>query len=138
MIDILSLFKRQDFTERPPERQTLVLPVHERIDEPESQPVLEAAAQQVVMSKLVWRWPKYDGTSRLCRWDSAQKVFLQGSLNDWIYFIAENWHVRDANGVEYLGPSPVIMDRLLQKILAHPELPTASWALQLQRRREGK
>ena len=84
--DILGLFKRQNFTERPPERQTLVIPVHERVDKSESQSVLEAAAAQIAGSALLWRWIRHDGSARLCRWDTSEKAFLQGNLDDWARF----------------------------------------------------
>jgi hypothetical protein len=135
-IDLLGIFKRPTFTARPSERQLLTVPVHERIDKAESQPVLATAAAQVAGSGLVWKWVCYDGTSKLCSWDGAQKVFLRGSLNDWILFFGSRWAVKDTNGVEYRGPSLVVADRLLQAVLKHPALPIATWALQLQRKRE--
>ena len=62
-IDIMGLFKRQTFTERPPERQILTVPIHAQVDHVEAQPVLEKAAEQIVGSGRVWRW---DGTAKLC------------------------------------------------------------------------
>jgi hypothetical protein len=136
-IDLLGLFKRQTFTDRPPERQILTVPLHERIDKEESRSVLAKAAEQIVGSGLVWGWDSYDGTVKLCHWDAAQKVFLRGALNDWIHFFGRHWRVFDTNNQEYLGPSPVVADRLISAVLAHAVLPTASWDLQLAMKREG-
>jgi hypothetical protein len=141
-IDLLGLFKRQVFTDRPPERQVLVVPIHERIDkihrQTEVQAVLAKAAEQIARSGLVWRWLCHDNTYKLCYWDASQKVFLRGSLNDWILFFGTHWRIQDTTGQEYRGASPGVMDRLIAAILLHPETPTASWAMQLQRKREAK
>jgi hypothetical protein len=122
------------------EKQTLVIPKHEDINkEPkqaEVRSVLETAAALIAGSGLLWRWERHDGSGRLCRWDSAQRVFLQGALNDWILFFGDNWTVKDTNGQEYGGPSPVVADRLIQAVLKHPTLPVADWALQLAKKRE--
>jgi hypothetical protein len=141
-VNIFDLFKAQPFTQRAPEKQFLTVPVHEEVDnqykEAKIQAVLAAAAAQVTGSGLLWAWARYDGSTKLCRWDSEQQIFLQGSLNDWILFLGTHWRIRDTTGQEYLAPSPAVADRLIQKILKHPDLPVASWALQLQRKREGK
>jgi hypothetical protein len=75
----MSLFKKQTFTDRPPERQVLTVPIHEEIDnqykQAEVQPVLAKAAEQIARSGLFWKWPSYDGTVKLCRWDASEKVF---------------------------------------------------------------
>ena len=100
------------------------------------QPVIAAAADQIVRSCLLWKWVRYDGSLRLCQWDSKQQLFLRGTLEDWVAFIAEHWRTFDTNHVEYLCPSPVVTDRLISAVLAHPDLSVASWALQLQKKRE--
>jgi hypothetical protein len=141
-VNILELFKTNSFTQRPPEKQFLTVPVHQQIDqEPkqaEIQAVLTVAAAQVVGSGLLWHWVRHDGTAKLCRWDSVQEVFLQGSLTDWVLFFARHWRIRDTTGQEYLNSSPVVTDRLIQAVLKHPDLPIASWALQLAKKREAK
>ena len=134
----VDIFKRQSFTSRPPERQILTVPVHEKINKPESQSILAAAADQIARSGLLWKWVSYDGTVKLCHWDAAEKVFLRGSIDDWINFFGRRWRVFDTNNREFLGPSPVVADRLIAAVLAHPDTPVASWAVQLQRQKEGK
>jgi hypothetical protein len=62
-MSILELFKRQTFTDRPPERQTLTVPCHERADKEESLPILAAAADRIAKSGLVWNWISYDGST---------------------------------------------------------------------------
>jgi hypothetical protein len=49
----------------------------------------------------------YDGTAKLCHWDTSEQVFLRGSLNDWQLFFGTRWVVKDTNHQEYRGPSPV-------------------------------
>lgn len=141
-MNILKLLKPNSFTQRAPEKQFLTVPIHEEVDnqykETKIQAVLTAAAAQVAGSGLLWAWARYDGSTKLCRWDSEQKVFLQGSLNDWILFLGQHWRIRDTTGKEYLSPSPAVADRLIQKILKDPTLPVANWALELQRKRDGK
>lgn len=138
-MNVLNLFKGQSFTTRPPERQTLTVPLHTRVDKVESQPVLAKAAEQIATSGLVWAWVS-DGTAKpkLCQWDSAQRVFLQGSLQDWQLFFGRHWVLKDTNNQEFAGPSPAVCDRLLQAVLTHPELPTATWALQLAKQKGAK
>jgi hypothetical protein len=135
--NIMGLFKRQSFS-APPERQILMVPVHEKVDKEEAQPILAAAAEKAAKSGLLWKWISYDGTAKLCHWDTSEQVFLRGSLNDWQLFFGTRWVVKDTNHQEYRGPSPVVTDRLLQAVLAHPDLPVASWALQLAKRREAE
>lgn len=132
-MSILGLFKRQSFTERP-ERQTLTVPIHEKIDRAESQPVLEAAAGQLAKSGLLWKWLTCDNTAKLVRWDQTERAFLRGSLDDWCHWFGQRFIVRDSSNQEYLGPSPVVADRLISAVLSHPQLPTATWTLQLQKR----
>jgi hypothetical protein len=121
---------------RTAKKQIITVPLHQAVDKPEMQPVIAAAADQLVKSGLLWKWVRYDGSLRLCQWDSAQKLFLRGTLEDWVRFIAEHWRTFDTNNVEYLCPSLVVTDRLISAVLAHPDLPVASWALQLQMKRE--
>lgn len=137
-MNVLNLFKGQSFTTRPPERQTRTVPVHEKVDKEESQAVLATAAEQIAGSGLVWRWPCHDGTAKLVHWDAEQRVFLRGSLHDWQTFFGTRWVVKDTRHQEYRGPSPAVTDRLLQAVIAHPELPVASWDLQLAKQREAK
>jgi hypothetical protein len=138
-VNILDLFKTNSFTQRPPEKHFLTVPIHEEVDnrykEVKIRGVLTAAAAQVAGSGLLWQWPRYDGSTKLCRWDPEQRVFLQGSLNDWILFFGMHWRIRDTTGQEFLSPSPAVADRLIQKILKDPLLPGASWALQLTKKR---
>ena len=138
--DIKSLIKTIYYSDRPPEKQTLIIPIHEDINKEPQQAkirsVLETAAVLVAGSGLCWKWVCYDGAVKLCKWDTAQKVFLRGSLNDWILFFGDNWTVKDTNSQEYRGPSPAVADRLIQAVLKHPELPAATWSLQLARKRE--
>ena len=128
------------YGERPPERQTLIIPVHEDINkEPkqaEIRAVLETAAALVAGSGLLWAWRCYDGTTKLCKWDPVQKVFLRGALHDWVLFLGDNWTVKDTTGQEFRGPSAPVADRLIQTVLKHPALPVADWALQLAKKRE--
>jgi hypothetical protein len=119
-----------------PERQTLTVPIHVRVDKAESQPVLEKAADLIARSGFVWRWTKIDGASRLHRWDAEQQIFIAGSLEDWAVFFGKKFVVRDTTGEQFAGPSQVVCDRLIARVLAHPSTPIASWALQLQRKRE--
>jgi hypothetical protein len=128
------------FTNRAPEREILVVPVHNRINEEhwqaEVQTVLAPAATQAARSGLLWRWIRHDGVARLCRWDADGQVFLQGSLNDWILYFGHRWRVTDTTGQEFAGASPVVQSRLIEAVLADPDLPKADWALQLSRKRK--
>jgi hypothetical protein len=139
-MNFLDVFKAKTFTQRAPERQFLTVPIHEEVDnrykEAKVQAVVAAAAAQVAGSGLVWKWVRYDGSAKLCHWDSVQRVFLQGSLTDWVLFFGRHFRVQDTGGREYLGPSPAVADRLIQRILADPTLPVASWSLQLAKKRE--
>jgi hypothetical protein len=125
-------------TNQKTERPILTVPVHRQINNQQGEaPIaLAKAAAQIAGSGLVWKWIATNGKSHLCRWNSTERVFLRGELNDWIYFFGSNWRVRDTNNIEYLGPSPIVTDRLIQAVLAHPDTPIASFALQLQRKRE--
>jgi hypothetical protein len=118
------------------ERKLLTVPRHESVDKPEMSPVLALAAAQLASSGLLWKWVCTDGTAKLVSWDSSQKVFVRGTVEDWAIFMGQHWMVRDSDGREYLGPSFVVCDRLIQAVLKHPLLPIASWALQLKRKRE--
>jgi hypothetical protein len=51
----MGLFKRQSFS-APPERQILMVPVHEKVDKEEAQPILAAAAEKAAKSGLLWKW----------------------------------------------------------------------------------
>jgi hypothetical protein len=121
---------------RPGERKLLTVPLHDSVDKPEMSPVLALAAAQMASSGLLWKWVSTDGTANLASWDSSQKVFVRGSVEDWQIFIGENWRVRDTNNIEYRGPSITVTDRLIRETLKHPALETASWALQLKRKRK--
>jgi hypothetical protein len=131
--------KPHSFASRPPERQVLVVPVHGDINkEPrqsEVQSVLKKAAGQITESGLLWRWIRHDGASKLVRWDSEQLVFLQGTLSDWVTFFGTHWRVFDTNNQEFLGPSQIVADRMIEAVLLDPCLPVATWALQLSRKR---
>jgi len=122
------------------ERQVLTVPVHEYINmenkQAEIQAVLAKAAEQIASSGLIWKWVSTNGSVKLCYWDKAQMVFLRGSLTDWQFFFGSNWRVKDTNGQEYLGPSPVVTDRLIAAVLNHPATAVATWALQLKMKRE--
>ena len=117
----VDIFKKQTFTSRPPERQILTVPVHEKINKTGVQSVLAKAADQIARSGLLWKWVSYDGTIKLCHWDAAEKVFRRGSIEDWINFFGRHWRVFDTNNQEYFGPKPVVADRLIAAVLAHPE-----------------
>jgi hypothetical protein len=121
---------------RSAERKILTVPLHEAVDKPQMQSVLAAAAEQIAISGIVWKWHCYDGSDKLVSWDSKQQVFLRGSLEDWAIFIGRHWIVRDTSNREYLGPSLVVCDRLVAAVLAHPETPIADWALQLAMKRK--
>jgi hypothetical protein len=84
----------------------------------------------------MWKWVRYDGSLRLCQWDASQKLFLRGTVEDWVRFIGVHWRTFDTNRVEYSEPSLVVTDRLISAVLAHPDLAVACWALQLQKKRE--
>jgi hypothetical protein len=117
-------------------RQLLIVPLHESVDKPQMLPVLATAAAQLATSGLLWKWVSTDGAAKLCSWDAAQKIFVRGTVEDWAIFIGQHWSVRDTDGVEYLGPSRMVSDRLIQAVLKHQSLPIASWAEQLKRKRE--
>jgi hypothetical protein len=123
-------------------RPLLVVPVHEEINsslkEAEVREVLTVTAAQIAGSGLVWKWIKADGSSYLVSWDKDQKLFLQGTLEDWRMFFSDGWRVRDTKHIEYRGPSLLVTDRLIAAVLAHHETPRADWALQLRMKREGK
>jgi hypothetical protein len=118
-------------------RTVLVVPLHESVDKPQMRPVLAAAAAQLATSGKLWKWICTDGSVKLCSWDSSQKVFVRGTVEDWTLFFGRNWIVKDTDGREYLGPSFAVCDRLIQAVLKHPATPTATWAEQLRRKREG-
>jgi hypothetical protein len=138
LINCVSRLWNPPVTNQKTERPILTVPVHRQINNQQGEaPVaLAKAAAQIAGSGLVWKWICTDGRPKLCSWDSSQRVFLGGELNDWIYFFGRNWRIRDTNNIEYLGPSPIVADRLIQAVLAHRETPIASFALQLQRKRE--
>jgi hypothetical protein len=121
---------------RTPGKPILRVPLHHAVDKPEMQPVIVAAADQIVRSQLLWKWVRYDGSLRLCQWDSKQQLFLRGTVEDWVKFIGEHWRTFDTNHVEYSEPSLVVTDRLISAVLSHPNLAEASWSLQLQKKRE--
>jgi hypothetical protein len=99
-------------------------------------PVLAVAAAQLATGGLLWKWVSTDGTPRLVTWDASQKIFIRGTTEDFAIFIGERWIVRDTNDVEYRGPSTTVTDGLIQAVLKHPALESASWALQLKLKRE--
>jgi hypothetical protein len=135
-----NLFRTNSSTVRSIERQVLVVPVHEDVDkeykQAEVQKVLAKAAEQIANSGLLWKWINYDTSVKMCYWSKAEKAFLRGSLIDWAFFFGDNWIVRDSNNVPYRGPSPIVTDRLIAAVLAHPDTPIANWALQLQMKME--
>ena len=133
--NLVDMFKHS-FTERTAERATLIVPIHDLINKPESQPILAKAADQIANSHLVWKWHCYDGKDKLCSWDAKQQVFLRGTLEDWCVFIGRNWVIKDPTNREYLGPSVVVCDRLVSVVLQHPDTPEASWSLQLAMKRK--
>jgi hypothetical protein len=115
---------------RTTERKLLTVPIHNHVDHPEAQPVLAAAADIIANSGIVYKWLCHDGSLKLCSWDSSQKLFIRGSITDWLFFIGDNWKVRDTDNIEYRGPSFVVTDRLIGRVLAHPATPVADWRLQ--------
>jgi hypothetical protein len=135
-----NLFRPPASTTPKAERQILIVPLHGRINQQQGDTpvVLARAAEQLARSGLLWKWIGIDGKPRLVYWDSKQKIFIRGTLDDWVYYFGDHWRVRDTNNVEYRGPSPVVTDRLIAAVLSHPELPTACFALQLQRKREAR
>jgi hypothetical protein len=138
--NLKKLFTGNSFTSRPPERQVLVVPVHTDIGkeprQPEVRAVLAKAAGQIARSQLLWRWIRHDGAAKLVSWDAEQLVFLQGNLTDWSTFFGMHWRVFDTNNQEFLGPSQIVADRMIEAVLADPDLPRADWALQLAKKRE--
>jgi hypothetical protein len=122
---------------RTTERKTLQIPVHEAVDKPEMSPVLAAAAAQLATSGKLWKWITTDGTAKLTAWDSQQQLFIRGTTVDWAVFIGQHWKVKDTKNIEYAGPSVLVTDRLIAAVLAHPQTPVASFALQLRMKREG-
>jgi hypothetical protein len=116
-------------------RTVLVVPLHEAVDKKEMSPVLAKAAETLARSGLLWKWVS-NGTAKLCSWDSSEKVFVRGTVEDWQIFIGQNWRVRDSSGVEYAGPSRLVADRLTAAVLAHPETPVASWQIATNKKRE--
>ena len=63
-------------------------------------------------------------------------MFLQDSLAGWVTYFGRNWRVMDTDNREYLGPSHIVADRMIAAILADPNTPVATWALQLEKKRE--
>jgi hypothetical protein len=118
------------------ERKLLTVPLHEFLDQPQMQPVLAAAAAQLATSGLLWKWISTDGTAKLVSWDASQKIFIRGTVEDFAILLGEYFTIRDSSGREYRGPSLTVTDRLIRETLKHPALETASWALQLQRKRK--
>lgn len=143
LTDLMSVVQRiwtPPATNPKTDRPILTVPVHRQINNQQGEaPIaLAKAAAQIAVSGLVWKWINVNGKPYLCSWNATEKVFLRGELNDWVYFIGEHFQVRDTNNIQYLGPSPVVMDRLISAVLAHPDTPIASFALQLQKKREAK
>jgi hypothetical protein len=144
LTDLISYVSRV-FCPPPPvprtqERAILTVPVHEQINKSNTQAqvqrVLTVAAAQIAGSGLIWKWIKSDGSAYLVSWDKEQKLFLQGTLEDWRMFFGNHWRVRDTNNVEYRGPSLIVTDRLVAAVLAHPDTAIADWALQLRMKRK--
>jgi hypothetical protein len=125
-------------TNQKTERPILTVPVHRQINNQQGEaPIaLAKAAAQIAGSGLVWKWIGVNGKPHLCSWNASQKVFVRGNIEDWVYWFGNHVRVRDTSNVEYPGPSLVVTDRLIQAVLAHSETPIASWALQLQKKRE--
>jgi hypothetical protein len=134
--NLVDMFKQHSFTDRTPERQTLRVPIHERINDRESIPIITAAANQIAKSGKVWKWHCSNGTLKLVHWNDKEQAFLRGSLEDYAISFGKWFVVRDTMNVEYLGPSIVVCDRLVAAVLKHPDTPEASWSLQLQMKRE--
>ena len=105
LINCVSRLWNPPVTNQKTERPILTVPVHRQINNQQGEaPIaLAKAAAQIAGSGLVWKWIATNGKSHLCRWNSTERVFLRGELNDWIYFFGSNWRVRDTNNIEYLG-----------------------------------
>jgi hypothetical protein len=133
-----NLFRPPPVTTPRVARQILIVPLHGKINQQQGETpvVLAKAAEQLARSGMLWKWIGIDGKGKLCSWDSSQKVFVRGNIEDWVYWFGNHFRVRDTSNIEYLGPSLVVTDRLIQAVLAHPETPIASFALQLQEKRK--
>jgi hypothetical protein len=143
LTDLLSCVSRiwtPPATNQKAERPILTVPVHRQINNQQGEaPIaLAKAGAQIAGSGLVWKWIGVNGKPQLCSWNASQKVFVRGNIEDWVYWFRKHFRVRDTSNVEYLGPSLVVTDRLIAAVLAHPETPIASFALQLKMKREAK
>jgi hypothetical protein len=120
------------------DRKTLIIPTPELCDNRyhhhEVEPLLRKAAQQIIDSKLVFKWTRYTGKAVLVRWSDLDRKFLAFGLDDFRAWLGQQWKVIDTNNMEFLGPSRAVGDRLYAVVLDDRNLPLASWKLERERR----
>jgi hypothetical protein len=123
-------------------RQTLTIPVHDQLDNERKwhlvEPILQKCADQIVNSKLVWRWVRYDGRSRVVQWSKPDGVFIGFDIDTWRVWLGQRWKIIDSNGVEWAGPSRAVADRIYAMTLKHPNIPLAPFKLQGEMRKEAR
>ena len=136
----LSKMVHRDTTRRAG-KATMVIPVHETVDNQyewhKVQPVLGKCADQIVASKLVWKWCRFTGRHFLVRL-SEDRTFVGFDIQDWCEWLGQHWQIVDVAGMEWAGPSHCVGDRIMQAVLRHPNLPVASWAVQLEKQKGRK
>jgi len=114
-------------------RQTLTIPVHDQLDNEHQwhlvEPVLRKAADQIVNSKLGWRWNRYDGKARVVQWSRPDGVFIGFDIDTWRVWLGEHWKILDTNNMEWAGPSRAVADRIYAAVLKHTNIPLASFEL---------
>ena len=48
---------------------------------------------------MQYKWITTDGTAKLVHWDALQKIFIRGTVQDFVIFIGERWIVRDTKNI---------------------------------------
>jgi len=99
---------------------------------------LDTAAEQLVRSGLFWKWDrrKMDGGWALKRWDVD--MFVSFDTRELARFLGEKFRIFDTDNQEWAKPSISVTARIHEKLLNHPDLPQADWALTMEKRNEDK